>query len=92
MLEVYKFVSDSCGPCKILSPIIEELERKYPYVKFITINVATTDEDEQEKISKVNVRSVPVIAFFKDGKDEPEESLIGFQDKITIENRINKLK
>lgn len=54
-----------CGPCKVLSPVIEELARDWNgKVKVIKIDV----DKNQELAAKLAVQGVPTMMFFKDGK------------------------
>lgn len=54
-----------CGPCKITTPIVEELEKEFPDVEFQKINV---DEDVA-KSSQYGVMSIPTFIVLKDGKE-----------------------
>ena len=54
--------ADWCGPCKMLTPIIEELEGESPGVKFCKVNVDT----EPELANLFRVQSIPMVAFVKD--------------------------
>ena len=54
--------ADWCGPCKMLAPVIEELEGEYTNVKFCKVNVDT----EPELASLFRVESIPMLAFVKD--------------------------
>tara|TARA_X000000368_G_scaffold418595_1_gene418919 strand:- start:6237 stop:6509 length:273 start_codon:yes stop_codon:yes gene_type:complete len=68
MLEVKKFWSPSCGPCRMLAPIMEKVLLDYPEIKLIDIN---TDEDAKnggDNISKYGVRSIPAVFVEKDGE------------------------
>ena len=51
-----------CGPCRMLSPVIDELEKEYPDVKFCKVNV----DDEPELARAFNVQSIPMVALVKD--------------------------
>ncbi len=76
------FYAEWCGPCKMLSPILEELEEKIDIVK---VNV-----DEHEDLArKYRVMSIPTVIFFKDG--EIVKELIGFRTKEELEEIINNL-
>ena len=55
------FYADWCGPCKMLAPVIEELEREYPDVKFGKINV----DNEPDLTALFKVQSIPYIALVK---------------------------
>ena len=51
-----------CGPCRMLAPVLDELEGDYPDVKFCKINV----DEEPELARAFNVQSIPMVAFVKD--------------------------
>ncbi len=54
-----------CGPCRMLSPIIEELSQEYEgRAKICKVNV----DEEPELASSFNVASIPTIVVFKNGK------------------------
>ncbi len=64
-LIVIDFWAEWCGPCRLVSPIIEELSKEYAGKALIgKVNV-----DEQPEISfKYQIRSIPTILFIKDGE------------------------
>lgn len=75
-----------CGPCKMLSPVIEELAEDFDgKAKICKVN---TDE-EAELSAKFGVRSIPTLIFFKDG--QVVDTLIGAQSKQTISDKLNAL-
>ena len=51
-----------CGPCLMLAPVIDELEREMPDVKFCKINV----DDERELAMEFKIQSIHTIALVKD--------------------------
>jgi len=51
-----------CGPCRMLAPVIDEIESEMPDVKFCKINV----DDEPELTRMFRVQSIPTIAIVKD--------------------------
>jgi thioredoxin 1 len=61
-LVVIDFYADWCGPCRMLSPIIDELCSEYPDVKFCKVNV----DNDPELARTFNVQSIPMIALVKD--------------------------
>ncbi|MBQ8880315.1 MAG: thioredoxin [Clostridia bacterium] len=61
-LVVIDIYADWCGPCKMLAPIISELESENPDVKFAKINV----DEERELAMQFKVQSIPMVAFVKD--------------------------
>ena len=59
------FWAEWCGPCRIVSPTVEELSKEYEgKVNFVKVNV----DDNNELASKYNVFSIPTLAIFRDGK------------------------
>lgn len=60
-LVVIDLYADWCGPCKLLAPTMEELEREHPEVKFCKINV----DDQPELTAMFKTESIPMIALVK---------------------------
>ena len=61
-LVVVDLYADWCGPCRMLAPTMEELEREYPDVKFCKVNV-----DSDPDIARMfRAESIPMLAFVKD--------------------------
>ena len=61
-LVVIDLYADWCGPCKMLAPIIAELEGEYGNVKFGKVNV----DEEPELAAAFRVSSIPMVALVKD--------------------------
>lgn len=61
-LAVIDLYADWCGPCRMLAPVLAELEGEYPEVKFCKINV----DDEPELARAFKVTNIPMVAFVKD--------------------------
>lgn len=60
---IVDFFATWCGPCKMLSPVIEQLSFKFENIKFVKIDV-----DECPNISKnYGIMSVPTLLKFKNG-------------------------
>jgi thioredoxin 1 len=60
-LIVVDFYASWCGPCKLLSPIIDKLEHKYPTVTFLKVNV----DQAQKLAASFNISSLPTILVIK---------------------------
>ena len=59
------FWAEWCGPCRMVSPVVEELASEYEgKVSFVKVNV----DEAGELASKYNVFSIPTLAIFKDGE------------------------
>ncbi len=68
------FYADWCGPCKMMSPIVDELSKETD-VKVVKINVDNSPEIAQ----KYGIMSIPTFIVFKDGKEYKKH--IGMCDK-----------
>jgi len=74
-----------CGPCRAISPVIDELATNYDgKFKIVKLN---TDDNPQSAVN-YRINSIPNMIFFKDGK--PVDQLIGGVDKAKIEEAIAK--
>ena len=60
------FWADWCGPCKMLAPLVENLDKEYE--GRVTVGKVNVD-DEQELAIRYGVMSIPPVIFFKDGKE-----------------------
>ncbi|MBQ6555155.1 MAG: thioredoxin family protein [Firmicutes bacterium] len=60
-----EFYSDSCIPCKRMSPVLADIEESYPALKTAKYNVNTDSKTAEE----YDVLASPTIIFFKDGKE-----------------------
>ncbi|HET7456250.1 MAG TPA: thioredoxin [Gemmatimonadaceae bacterium] len=64
-LTVVDFWATWCGPCRMIAPILDQLAVEYQG----KVKVTKLDVDSNIKTaSRFNVRSIPTILFFKDGK------------------------
>lgn len=86
MIEVKKFYAEWCGPCKMLTPIMEKVQGNYSEVSFRSINI----DEEFEVAQKYFVRSVPTVIIEKDGKEVGRYA--GLQSELTYTNALNELK
>ena len=81
---IVDFYADWCGPCKIMSPIIDEIAEK----NFENVKVGKVNVDENPELAiKYDVMSIPTIIIFKNG--EEAKTFIGVTDKEIIEAEIN---
>ena len=78
---VVDFWAPWCGPCRVVSPIIDDLAEQHgERVKFFKMNV---DENLQTQ-SRYNVLSIPTVILFERG--EPQETVIGARSKSHYES------
>jgi thioredoxin 1 len=76
------FWASWCGPCKMLSPIVDQLAEENSQIKVGKINV----DDEQELATQFQVMSIPTLYLFKDGK--VVSSSVGVKPKQALEAMI----
>ena len=69
-----------CGPCKMLSPIIDELAEELTDVNFYKLNV----DESVEVVRKYNIMSIPTILIFNDG--ELVNQSVGFKSKEELKD------
>jgi len=60
---IIDFYADWCGPCKMMSPIIDEIAAENTDIKVGKVDV----DENQELAMKYNVMSIPTIIIFKKG-------------------------
>lgn len=83
---VVDFWATWCGPCKMISPIIEELATEYEG----RVTIGKVDVDANEELpGKYGVRNIPTILFIKDG--EVVKKLVGAQSKDVFKKEIDAM-
>ncbi len=74
-----------CGPCRMLSPVIEELARTYSgKIVFGKLNT----DNNRRVAGQFSIMSIPTLLFFKNGKHV--DTIIGAVPKSVIEDAIRK--
>ena len=78
------FWAEWCGPCKSVSPVVEELSGEYDgKVDFVKVNV----DENGELAQKYNVLSIPTLAIFKNG--EVVSQKVGSSTKESFQTMID---
>jgi thioredoxin 1 len=72
------FYADWCGPCKMISPVLEEIATEMPNAMIIKVDVDT----QQELAMEYQVMSIPTLILFKDGQST--KTVVGFQPKESL--------
>ncbi len=80
------FWADWCGPCRLLSPTIDQLAKEQPDVKITKLNV----DEYPEIASRHGVMSIPTLLFFVDG--QLKDTSIGVVSKAVIEKKLEMLR
>ena len=73
------FNASWCGPCRMLAPIIEELEKEVKNVKIVSVDI----DDNDELCEEYGIISVPSLVLFESGKEIKRN--VGFMPKDAIE-------
>lgn len=77
------FYADWCGPCRMVSPFVEEIAQENPQYLVAKINV----DDEPELASRFGVSSIPMLVVLKDGKVINQS--VGARPKAQILSMLN---
>ena len=84
-LVLVDFWAPWCGPCKMIAPVLEELnEEMGDKVKIVKLNV----DDNQETAGQYGVMSIPTLLLMKDGN--VIDQVVGFRPKEALEEMINQ--
>ncbi|MEH6944356.1 thioredoxin [Bacillus sp. JJ722] len=74
-----------CGPCKMIAPVLEELDGELSdAVKIVKVDV----DENQETAGKFGVMSIPTLILLKDG--EIVDKVVGFQPKEALAELVKK--
>ncbi|QGQ20780.1 thioredoxin [Cellulomonas sp. JZ18] len=83
---VVDFWAPWCGPCRMVSPVLEELSEDYAG----RVRVVKVNADENPRLSQdYQVQSIPLIAFFAGG--ELEKTVVGARPKAVLKEAVEEL-
>ena len=68
-----------CGPCSMLSPIVEQLAEEHPEIAFGKVNV----DEAPEIAQRYQISAIPTLLLFRDGK--PVDMSVGVKYKAELE-------
>ena len=68
-----------CGPCRVVHPILEEMDAERDDLKIVSLNV----DDNQNSAARYEVLSIPTLILFKDGAEA--KRIVGAKPKRALE-------
>ena len=72
------FFATWCGPCKMLTPIIEKVAVEHPELKVLKIDV----DEVMELAARFEVQAIPTLLFFEDG--EQKDRAMGYVPEVKL--------
>jgi thioredoxin len=84
-LTIVDFWATWCGPCRMIAPVLDQIATQYAG----KVKVAKLDVDTNIKTAtRFNVRSIPLLLFFKDGK--VVDQIVGAVPRTQIESKVQQ--
>ena len=75
---VVDFWASWCGPCRMISPVVDQISDEYDTIKVCKVNV----DEEPELAQQFGIMSIPTLLLFKDGK--LADQIVGVRPKEDI--------
>ena len=91
-LTIIQFSAEWCGPCKMSSPILDNLSNENGDVSFnkIDVDVSGDNQKSPQLAAKYGVRGIPTVVFIVDG--EEKERTVGMKSQSDLQIIIDSLK
>lgn len=84
-LTIVDFWATWCGPCRMIAPLLDQIAVEYQG----KVKITKLDVDQNIRTaSRFNVRSIPMLLFFKDGK--VVDQIVGAVPKAQIESKVQQ--
>jgi thioredoxin 1 len=68
-----------CGPCRVVGPVLEEIDKERPDLRIVKLNI----DENQQTAANFQVLSIPTLILFKGG--QPVKTVIGAYPKKKLE-------
>lgn len=81
---VVDFFAQWCGPCKMLSPVLEEVQEEMKNIKIVKVDI----DENPETAAEHGVTNIPTVKIFKNGKEITTR--VGFLPKQQLIDMISK--
>jgi thioredoxin 1 len=78
------YFAEWCSPCKMVSPILEEISKERNDIAIVKVNV----DDNQQIAMDYGVQSIPTLMLFRDG--QKQDSMIGALPKTALNKFLDK--
>lgn len=86
LLVLVDFWAEWCGPCRVVSPIVDELAREYrSELKVLKVDV----DENQTTAMRFQIMSIPTLLFLKNGQEV--DKIVGALPKNAIKSKIDSL-
>lgn len=81
---VVDFWAEWCQPCKMLTPVLDNIAQKYAgRLKVVKCNI----DENQDVAAKYGVQSIPNLIFFKDG--QVVDQVVGFRGEADLSKKVD---
>ena len=80
--EVIDFWATWCGPCKLMNPILDEVEKENPSLTITRVDI----DSDKDMVDQYKIQSVPTYVILKDGKEV--DRIIGAKPKFAFLKRV----
>ena len=83
---ILDFFANWCGPCKMLLPVLEEIQNERQDIEILKVNI-----DQDEDLAKdFGVLSIPTLVFFVNGQQK--DKTVGYRQKAQILEIVDRIK
>ena len=76
------FWASWCGPCRMLSPIVDQIAEERTDIKVCKVNI----DDSMEIAARYGIQNIPTVLIFRNG--EVAQKFVGLQQKATLLNAL----